>query len=158
MRDPHLSKILETYHAGPQTGVFTDGSAIPNPGPGGWGFVHVIDGEIIAEKNGAEPETTNNRMELTGLIEAVSSLALDEPATIYTDSNLCVQTINEWAAAWERNGWKRKTGPIANLELVKRLYAECRRRPKIKLAWVKAHNGWLWNEYADALSTKWARS
>ena len=74
-------------------------------------------------------------------------------ATIYTDSNLAVQTINEWAAGWERRGWKRKTGPIQNLDLVQRLYALAKARPELKLQRIKAHAGSRWNEYADALST-----
>ena len=153
-----VNEVLRKYSGGPQTGVFTDGSSVPNPGPGGWGFVHVEEGKIIAQKHGSDPDTTNNRMELTGLIEAYRSLPVDAEITIYTDSNLCVQTINQWAAGWARNGWKRKTGPIANVELVKELYALHREHPKVTLAWIKAHNGWLWNEYADALSTAWTRN
>ena len=150
-------EVLQKYSAGPDTGVFTDGSAMPNPGPGGWGFVYVVKGKIIEQKHGHAPDTTNNRMELTGLIEAYQALPQDAQVTIFTDSNLCVQTINEWAAAWEKRGWKRKTGPIKNLELVQELYALAKGRPGVRLEWIKAHNGWLWNEYADSLSTAWAR-
>ncbi len=151
-------QVLDKYPvSGPQTGVFTDGSSIPNPGPGGWGLVYVEDGQIIEQKWGYNPDTTNNRMELTGLIEAFKIIPTDISITIYTDSNLCVQTINLWAAAWAKNGWKRKTGPIANLELVQELYALANSKPKVKLEWIKAHNGWLWNEYADSLSAAWTR-
>ncbi|MBX7138039.1 MAG: ribonuclease HI [Oligoflexia bacterium] len=129
---------------------------MPNPGPGGWGVVHVQDGHILSEKCGHSPDTTNNRMELTALIEAFKLIPPDLEVTIHSDSNLCVQTINEWAAGWEKKGWKRKTGPIANLELVQELWALSKTRPKAKLAWIKAHNGWLWNEYADALASRWA--
>ena len=66
--------------------------------------------------------------------------------------------MNEWAAGWENKGWKRKTGPIANLELVQELWALSKAHPKVKLEWVKAHNGWLWNEYADSLANAWNRS
>ncbi len=152
-----LSEVLESFTEGPSTGIFTDGSARPNPGPGGWGAVYVREGKVIEHKYGHEKDTTNNRMELTGLIEACK---LVDPATaieVYTDSELCVNTINQWAPAWEKNGWKRKTGPIKNLELVKELYALCKARPLLKLKWIKAHNGWLWNEYADSLSTAWSR-
>lgn len=153
-----LSEVLARYKDGPQTGVFTDGSAIPNPGPGGWGFVYVVNGEIQAQKHGHDPDTTNNRMELTALIEAYKSLSKDTEVQVYSDSNLCVQTINDWAPTWEKRGWRRKTGAIANLDLVKELYALHQVRPKVKLQWLKAHNGWLWNEYADSLSTAWART
>lgn len=152
-----LEEVRQKYSAGPDTGVFTDGSAIPNPGPGGWGYVYVIKGEVISQGHGYDPDTTNNRMELTALIEALKSLPADAQLTMHSDSNLCVQTVNEWAPAWEKRGWKRKTGPIANLELVKELYALHKSHPLVKLSWIKAHNGWLWNEYADALSTAWAR-
>lgn len=151
------AEVLKRYSKGPQTGVFTDGGCIPNPGTGGWGFVHVEDGKIISERWGHSPDTTNNRMELTGLIEAYKSLPSDTRVTLYSDSNLCVQTINLWAASWEKNGWRRKGGEIANLELVKELYFLAKSRPTAKLEWIKAHNGWLWNEYADSLSSAWTR-
>jgi ribonuclease HI len=153
-----VSEVLARFSEGPQTGVFTDGSAMPNPGPGGWGFVHVEGGKVLGSKHGRSPRTTNNQMELMALIEAFKSLPENASITVYSDSNLCVQTINEWAKSWERNGWKRKTGPIKNLELVQELYREHLKRPGVKLQWIKAHNGWLWNEYADALSTAWTRS
>jgi ribonuclease HI len=64
-----------------------------------------------------------------------------------------VSTVNEWAAGWEARGWRRRSGPIANLELVKRLYALARARPHVELRWIKAHDGSRWNEYADALAS-----
>lgn len=151
-------EVLKRYSGGPQNGVFTDGSSIPNPGPGGWGYVHVVEGKIVSQKYGHDADTTNNRMELTGLIEAYRALPLDAKIDVYTDSNLCVQTVNQWAASWKKNNWRRKTGPIANLELVQELYSLHEQRPGVKLQWIKAHNGWLWNEYADALSTAWTRA
>lgn len=152
-----LDEVIAKYEGGPQTGVFTDGSSIPNPGPGGWGFVHVENGKVVQQKWGSDGDTTNNRMELTAIIEALRSLPAEKEITIYSDSNLCVNTINQWADSWARNGWKRKTGPIANLELVKEMYSLAKAHPKAKLEWIKAHNGWLWNEYADSLSTAWMR-
>lgn len=150
-----LDKVLAKYSAGPQTGVFTDGGSRPNPGPGGWGVVHVEEGKIIHRACGSENDTTNNRMELTALIEAFKFLPEDSSVTVYSDSNLCVQTVNTWAKGWEQRGWTRKGGPIKNLELVKELYQLARRHPKVKLQWIKAHNGWLWNEYVDTLSQNW---
>ncbi len=96
-------------------------------------------------------------MELTGLIEAYKTLQNDYEITIYTDSNLCVQTVNLWAAAWAQNGWRRKTGTIANIELVRELYELAQAHPRVRLECIKAHNGWLWNEYADSLSAGWTR-
>lgn len=153
-----LAQVLARFSAGPQTGVFTDGSARPNPGPGGWGVVYVQDGKIIHQDHGHEPDTTNNRMELTALIRGYEFLPNDAELEVFTDSELCVNTINTWAAGWEKNGWRRKSGPIANIELVKHLYQLQREHPRVKLKWIKAHNGWLWNEYADSLSTAWSRA
>ncbi len=153
-----IQEVLHEYSAGPQTGVFTDGGCQPNPGPGGWGYVHVVDGEVVRHDHGHDPQTTNNRMELTALINAFSSLPEDADIDVYSDSELCVKTINEWAKAWEKRGWRRSSGPIANLELVQKLYALHLSRPNVRLKWIKAHNGWLWNEYADSLSTAWTRA
>ncbi|HSF86410.1 MAG TPA: ribonuclease H [Acidimicrobiia bacterium] len=139
----------------PGSGVFTDGGASPNPGPGGWGAVYVIDGEIVSERHGHDPATTNNRMELTALIEGAALVPEGTPVTVYSDSNLAVRTINEWAAGWEKRGWKRKTGPVENLDLVQKAYRIYRRRPELTLEWVKGHAGVRWNEYADALANRW---
>jgi ribonuclease HI len=137
--------------------VFTDGAASPNPGPGGWGAVYVVDGEVVDQAHGAEPHTTNNRMELTALLHGIELVPVGIPARVHTDSNLAVRTVNEWAAGWERRGWKRKTGPVENLDLVRPLYELVRSRPEIELVWIKAHAGNRWNEYADSLATAYAR-
>jgi ribonuclease HI len=150
-------QVLRRYKEGPKTGVFTDGSCEGNPGPGGWGFVWVEDGKIRAEAHGHDPDTTNNRMELRALIEAFKRLPEDAVVTIYSDSQLCVNTVNEWAPGWARRGWKRKTGPIANLELVRELYALHLSHPTVTLAWIRAHDGSRWNEYADALASTFLR-
>ena len=139
----------------PQTGVFTDGGCVPNPGPGGWGVVYVIDGEIVAERHGHDPDTTNNRMELMALIEGAQLVPEGTLTTVYSDSNLAVRTINEWAVGWESRGWKRKTGPVENVELVRRAYTAFRKRPELELRWIKAHVGYTWNEYADGLANRW---
>jgi ribonuclease HI len=152
-----VAEVLERYTEGPQDGVFTDGSSHPNPGPGGWGAVFVRKGEVVERDFGAEEHTTNNRMELTALIAGFDMVPPGAQTTIYTDSRLCVDTITKWAAAWERNGWRRKSGEVGNLDLVKRLYAKAKGRPEVELRWIKAHDGSRWNEYADALSTAYRR-
>ena len=146
-------EVLERFFDGPKTGVFTDGSCEGNPGPGGWGAVWVEEDEIVAELNGVDGSTTNNRMELTALIRAYERLPEDAELTVYSDSQLCVRTVNEWAEGWARRGWKRKSGPIANLELVKELCARAAAHPHVTLQWIKAHDGSRWNEYADALAS-----
>jgi ribonuclease HI len=95
-------------------------------------------------------------MELVALIEAFELLDDDE-VVVYSDSNLCVQTINDWAPGWAKRGWKRKGGEIANLDLVKRLYALVQAHPNARVRWIRAHAGHRWNEYADALATTWMR-
>ena len=151
------AQVLEKYTEGPFDGIFTDGACTGNPGPGGWGMVQVRNNEVVAEDCGHDADTTNNRMELRAIIAAYELLPEDAEETIYTDSNLCVQTINQWAAGWERRGWKRKDGPVKNLELVKKAFGLARRHPKVKLKWIKAHAGSRWNEYADSLATSYSR-
>ncbi len=151
-------EVLARYSGGPQTGVFTDGGSVPNPGPGGWGAVYVVDGQIVEQARGYDPETTNNRMELTALINACDLVPDQVAVTVYSDSNLAVQSMNEWAKGWERRGWKRKTGPIKNLDLVQELYFKLQSRPELTLRWIRAHDGSLWNEYADSLANAWRRA
>jgi len=153
-----LAEVREKYTAGPGSGVFTDGGAVPNPGPGGWGVVWVEDGEIQSQTHGHDPNTTNNRMELQALIEAFKLLPDDTTTDVRSDSRLCVSTITMWAPGWERRGWKRKRGPIKNLELVQELLTLYRAHPKCELIWIAAHSGNLWNEYADSLATAWMRA
>ena len=138
----------------PQDGVFTDGSATPNPGRGGWAAVHVVDGQVVAEVHGAEPVTTNNRMELTALIEGMRLVPVGTPAVLYTDSQLAERTVNEWAPAWEARGWRRSRGPVENLDLVRPLVEGLRARPELRVVWIRAHVGHRWNEYADRLAAK----
>lgn len=151
------AEVLATFSEGPSSGVFTDGAASPNPGPGGWGAVCVIEGKIVAEERGHEPRTTNNRMELSALIAGYRLAPRGVALPVYTDSELCVNTITKWAHAWERNGWRKKDGEIKNLELVQTLYDLAQTRPELKLTWIKAHAGSRWNEYADALATAYRR-
>lgn len=151
------AQVLKRHRGGPTSGVFTDGSCEGNPGPGGWGFVWVEDDRIVAERHGFDPQTTNNRMELTALIEAYRALPEGASAIVFSDSQLCVNTVNEWAAGWEARGWRRKSGPIKNLELVKELYALAGRNPGVELRWIRAHDGARWNEYVDALASTYLR-
>ncbi len=138
----------------PQDGVFTDGSATPNPGRGGWAAVYVIGGAIVAELSGADPATTNNRMELTALLEGITLVPAGTPAVLHSDSQLAVRTVNEWAPAWEARGWKRSRGPVENLDLVRPLVERLRSRPELEVRWIRAHVGHRWNEYADELAAR----
>jgi ribonuclease HI len=153
-----LDEVLSTFTDGPKTGVFTDGAAEGNPGPGGWGAVLVVDDEVIAQDFGSEAHTTNNRMELMGMIAGLRMIPHDAEIDVHTDSQLVANTLNEWARGWEARGWRKKSsGPIANLELVKEAYTLARQRPKARIRWIPAHSGNRWNEYADALATAYRR-
>jgi len=154
-----LAEVLDKYTTGPDAGIFTDGSASPNPGPGGWGMVWVENGEIKEERCGHESgETTNNRMELSALMSAFETLPNDAAVTVFTYSKLCVDTITKWAFGWESKGWTRKGKPLKNLDLVKPLFALFKAHPHCALKWIEAHSGYRWNEYADSLATAWMRS
>jgi ribonuclease HI len=153
-----VAEVLAKYRGGPQDGVFTDGSAHPNPGPGGWGAVYVTGGQVVDHAHGHERFTTNNRMELTALIAGFDLVPPGTATTVYSDSRLCVDTITKWAPGWEARGWRRKGGEIKNLDLIQQLYSRAKARPELRLEWIRAHDGSRWNEYADSLSTAYLRS
>lgn len=125
---------------------WTDGSASPNPGPGGFAVLEAGKPVVL----GGEPETTNIRMEGLALLAAMK-VAAGEECEIHTDSEFWVNVLTKWAPGWKRNGWKKKTGPIANLELVQELYEWYTTQP-VKLVWVRGHVGTEMNELAD----RWA--
>jgi ribonuclease HI len=157
-RDLTLAEVLATFTEGPQTGVFTDGSSEGNPGPGGWGAVLVVDGQVVTQDYGSDPHTTNNRMELTAMIAGLKMVPPETATDVYTDSELIVNTLTKWASGWKARGWtKKSSGPIANLELVKEAYALVQAKPQASIRWIKAHSGYRWNEYADSLATAYRR-
>lgn len=154
-----VAEVLATFQGGPSTGVFTDGASEGNPGPGGWGAVMVVDDEIVAQEHGSEVHTTNNRMELTALIAGLRMIPPGQAIDVYTDSQLVVNIVTQWAAGWEQRGWKKKSsGPIANLELVQEVYRLAKALPEVEIRWIAAHSGFRWNEYADALATAYRRN
>lgn len=158
-RDLTIDEVLGSFTDGPDTGVFTDGASEGNPGPGGWGAVHVVEGRIMSEAMGSDPYTTNNKMELTAMIAGLRMLEPGADVDVYTDSKLIVDTLNSWASGWEANGWKKKSsGPIANLELVQEAYTLATERPNVRIQWIRAHSGNRWNEYADSLATSYRRN
>ena len=152
------AEALERFSGGPDSGVFTDGSCSGNPGPGGWAAVRVAGGQLLEERAGGEADTTNNRMELQAMIAGLELVRPGEVVDVYSDSRLVVQTLTGWAAAWERRGWERESGPVSNLDLVQEAYALARARPRARIQWLRAHDGTRWNEYVDALATAEARA
>ena len=123
--------------------LYTDGSASPNPGPGG--FAVIEGGEPVVL--GSEKDSTNIRMEGKALIAALEYLQGDE-AEIYTDSEFWINVITKWAPGWEARGWTKKGGEIKNLDLVKEVYS-LYQNSSAKISWVRGHVGHEMNELAD---------
>ena len=131
--------------------IHTDGACRGNPGPGGWGVVLRYNGNLKKLK-GYDPETTNNRMELTAVIEGLKALTRSCDIELHTDSKYVMQGITEWLHNWKRNGWKTAARkPVKNIDLWQQLDAEVVRH-KIDWNWVKGHSGIEDNEMADQLA------
>lgn len=132
--------------------IFTDGACKGNPGPGGWGAV-IRYGKHEKEISGSEPETTNNRMEMTAAINALNLLIEPCAVTLHTDSKYVLDGITKWVEGWQRNGWKNASKqPVRNADLWHALI-EAVARHKIQWVWVKGHNGHIENERADRLAS-----
>lgn len=127
--------------------LWTDGSAEPNPGEGGFAVIEVRGEDGIPVVLGSEKESTNIRMEGKALIAAMK-YAGEEGCEIYSDSEFWINVLTKWADAWRAKGWKKKSGPIKNLEIVKELYELYHRYP-VRLTWTRGHVGTKYNEMAD---------
>ncbi|WP_029760081.1 ribonuclease HI [Gordonia hirsuta] len=137
--------------------ISTDGACLGNPGPGGWGAVLRYKG-TEKQLSGAQPDTTNNRMELQAAIEGLAALTRPSTVILYTDSVYVRDGITKWVAGWQRNGWKTAAKkPVKNDDLWKQLVEE-ERRHTVEWRWVKGHNGDHYNEIADTLATTAART
>jgi ribonuclease HI len=133
--------------------VHTDGACRGNPGPGGWGAVLEF-GRHRRELSGGEPETTNNRMELTAAIRALESLRERCRVELYTDSVYVRSGITEWLPNWQRRGWRTAAKkPVKNQDLWQQLAALAERH-SVEWHWVKGHAGHPGNERADALANR----
>lgn len=132
--------------------LWTDGSAEPNPGPGGFSVIETINNEAKPVALGQEKETTNIRMEGCALIAAIN-YANGEECEIHSDSEFWINVLTKWAPTWKANGWTKKTGPIKNLDIVQELYDLYTSNP-VKLVWVKGHDGIEFNELADEWANK----
>lgn len=132
--------------------IYTDGACSGNPGPGGWGAI-LIYGEHEKEMNGGEPETTNNRMELTAAIEALNALkGGGHQIDLYTDSQYVKGGITEWMKGWKARGWKTsQKKPVKNEDLWRAL-DEASARHNVSWHWVKGHADNALNERADELA------
>ena len=129
---------------------YTDGSASPNPGPGGYAVIDLEAKQPVAL--GKEADSTNIRMEAMALIAAYKIAKPGEK--IMTDSEFWVNVVTKWAPGWESKGWTKKSGPIKNLELVKELYQLYLDNPDVILEWTRGHVGTEGNELADEWANK----
>mgnify|MGYP001824982051 FL=1 len=131
--------------------IYTDGACRGNPGPGGWGAL-LIAGRHRKTLHGGEPETTNNRMELTAAIEALNALKRPSTVALHTDSKYVMHGITEWMHNWKKRGWKTANKkPVKNQDLWMAL-DEAIARHDITWKWVKGHDGDPGNEEADRLA------
>lgn len=135
------------------TGVkaYTDGACSGNPGPGGWGVLLSFNGKE-KELYGSELATTNNRMELTAIIESLKALKRSVPITIYTDSKYALEGATKWMSGWKAKGWTKKGG-LKNADLWQEL-DKMLENNDVTWEWVKGHSGNTGNERADALAVK----
>jgi ribonuclease HI len=133
--------------------IYTDGACRGNPGPGGWGAL-LIAGKSRRELSGAETGTTNNRMELTAVIQALAALKRPVEVTLYTDSKYVCTGIEEWLPQWKARGWRTADKkPVKNQDLWEALDA-ARGAHRIQWRWVKGHSGNAGNERVDQLANE----
>jgi ribonuclease HI len=136
--------------------LYTDGGCSGNPGPGGWAFVlqHIPTGKEM-EQNGAEKLTTNNKMEMTAVIEGLKQLKRRTRVCVVTDSNYIKQGITTWIINWKKNNWMRKEGtkfvPVKNVDLWKAMDALVAQHD-VTFEWVRGHAGHPENERCDELA------
>lgn len=133
--------------------LWTDGSASPNPGPGGFAVIEEKSGEVARPVAlGAEPRTTNIRMEGKALIAAMR-YAGEGGCEIHTDSEFWINVLTKWADGWRARGWRKTGGEIQNLDIVKELYELYHKFP-VELVWTRGHVGTRLNEMADEWANK----
>lgn len=132
--------------------IYSDGACSGNPGPGGWGAILRCDGRE-KELSGGEPHTTNNRMELTGVIEALSALKFPCKVRVTTDSKYVVDGIEKnWAKSWQKRGWKKSDGkPALNPDLWEQLL-QLLEVHDVEFCWIKGHAGHEENERCDRMA------
>lgn len=135
---------------------YTDGSAHPNPGPGGLGIVGVENGKIVFAKSYQyDGPVTNNEMELKAIVYVMLNFgSKTSPPIVYSDSSYCVNTFNDWMFAWQKRGWIKSDKKVPeNLDIIQTYYEWYQLGYRIDLRKIKGHNGHEWNEMADDLAT-----
>jgi ribonuclease HI len=132
--------------------LWTDGSASPNPGPGGFAVIEQTEDGARPVVLGRDKDTSNIKMEGQAMIAAIK-YAGDEGCEIHSDSEFWINVLTKWAPTWKANGWVKKSGPIKNLDLVKELY-DLYESHDVKIVWVRGHVGTELNEMADIWANK----
>ncbi len=130
--------------------IYTDGGCEPNPGTGGWGAI-LMYGEHVKELSGGAHDTTNNRMEMTAAIEALSALKRPCRVRLHTDSEYVKKGVTEWMPAWKKKNWIRRGGELKNVDLWRRLDVLTGKHD-IEWRWVRGHAGNAYNERCDELA------
>ena len=135
--------------------VYTDGSAHPNPGPGGYGVVATENGNIIHAYSKQIDYTTNNREEIKAILYSLIHYGKTKDiTTVYSDSSYCVNIFTNWMFGWQRNGWIKSDGKTPeNIELIQAFYELYQKGYRINLQKIKGHAGNYYNELADGLAT-----
>lgn len=148
---PATRRAHETgSEASPAVVIYTDGGCQPNPGLGGWAAILSCRGQE-KELSGGVPDTTNNRMELTAVVEALSALKRPCQIVLHTDSEYVKRGITEWLPGWRQKGWKRNGGELKNKDLWMQLDTLTQRH-EIRWQWVPGHAGVEMNERCDELA------
>ena len=137
----------------PHVSIYTDGACIGNPGPGGWGAL-LMFGRHEKDLSGAEPDTTNNRMELTAAVEALKALTRPCRVDFYTDSIYLKRGITEWMAGWKSRGWKTAGKKAVKNQDLWRALDEAIKPHQIEWHWVRGHAGHRENERVDRLARR----
>jgi ribonuclease HI len=148
-----MSDVTDTGASPAAVEIFTDGACKGNPGPGGWGAV-LRWGAHEKELCGGEPQTTNNRMELMAVIQALEALTRPTQAVVAVDSRYVQDGVEKWMPRWKRNGWQtRERKPVKNQDLWRRL-DQALSPHRVSWRWIKGHSGHPDNERADRLANR----
>lgn len=132
--------------------IYSDGACSGNPGAGGWAYIHWTPADYVQEGSGFDPSTTNNRMEMTGALEAIRKIPAGEHIIVLTDSVYLIRGITQWIFGWQRRGWKNAEGnDVLNKDIWEDLARACRGK-KIEWRYVRGHTGVPGNERVDQLA------
>lgn len=150
--DPFAKEVIVSNNNTHDIKIYTDGACSGNPGPGGWSAI-IIENGVERELSGYSPQTTNNRMEIMAVINALSSVNLPSNVEVISDSKYVCDAINKnWIYSWQKNSWKKANKhPVLNVDLWMQLLPLLKKH-NVKFSWVKGHSGNYYNERCDKLA------